>query len=251
MARAAPLSLFPRRSLSRGRIREHCGAMASPKVHRYPYPRPAVTVDVAVFAADSLHPRTPPRLRVLLIRRGKAPFAGRWALPGGFVDADEDLPDAARRELREETGLQVALGPQLGAYGTPGRDPRGHTVSVAYLAWCPGAPPAVHGLDDAVEADWHDARRPPPLAFDHRDVLRDALARLAAMADAAPGRGEFVTLLPASFGSGEAVELCAAAGRIRATPALRAAVLRTLRRCPRLRRLGATGREARFARSER
>lgn len=228
--------------------------MASRKLHSYPYPRPAVTVDVAVFAADASDPRAAPRLRVLLIRRGKAPFAGRWALPGGFVDHDEDLPDAARRELREETGLQVALGPQLGAYGTPGRDPRGHTVSIAYLAWCAGAPREVRGLDDALEARWHDARRPPPLAFDHREVLRDAVARLAQMASGADG--EFVALLPPTFGSRAAVDLCAAAGPRRPTPALRAAVLRALGRCPDVRRLEGRGlkgrgREARFKRSNR
>lgn len=226
--------------------------MASRKLHSYPYPRPAVTVDVAVFAADASDPRAAPRLRVLLIQRGKAPFAGRWALPGGFVDADEDLPDAARRELREETGLHVALGPQLGAYGTPGRDPRGHTVSVVYLAWCPGAPQVVHGLDDAVEAGWHDARRPPPLAFDHREVLRDAVARLEQMAE--PAQAEFVALLPPTFGSRAAIELCAAAGRSRPTPTLATAVLRALRRCPGVRRLAGEGlagkgREAQFKRS--
>lgn len=223
--------------------------MASRKLHSYPYPRPAVTVDIAVFAADAPDPRAAPRLRVLLIRRGKAPFAGRWALPGGFVDADEDLPDAVRRELREETGLQVALGPQLGAYGTPGRDPRGHTVSIAYLAWCSGTPREVRGLDDAIEAGWHDARRPPPLAFDHREVLRDAVARLAQMASGT--QGEFVTLLPPIFGSRAAVELCAAAGATPPTPAMRAAVLRTLRRCPHVRRLEGEGRAARFKRSGR
>ena len=222
--------------------------MASRKLHSYPYPRPAVTVDVAVFAADAPDPRAAPRLRVLLIRRGKDPFAGRWALPGGFVDADEDLADAARRELREETGLQVALGPQFGAYGTPGRDPRGHTVSVAYLAWCSGTPAVVHGLDDAVDAAWHDARRPPRLAFDHREVLRDAVARLEQMVGTAPAPGEFVSLLPATFGSREAVELCAAAGATQPMPALRTAVLRVLHRCPRVRRLEGEGREALFER---
>ena len=95
----------------------------------YEYPRPAVTCDVVAFTmrADDL--------AVLLIRRKRDPFAGHWALPGGFVDRDEALGRAAARELAEETGLTGVKMDQLGAYGDPGRDPRGHTVSVAYVAF--------------------------------------------------------------------------------------------------------------------
>ena len=172
--------------------------------HTYPYPRPSLTVDVVVFTADA------GRLKVLLIRRGRAPFAGRWALPGGFVDQDEDLPVAAARELVEETGLDARLGPQLGAYGTPGRDPRGHTVSVVYLAWAPGAP-AVTGLDDATDARWQPARRPPKLAFDHRDVLRDAVGELERRANL--GLEACLELLPTTFSVPQVQELWIAAGR--------------------------------------
>ena len=117
----------------------------------YEYPRPAVTVDVAVFAhrAGELH--------VLLIERKHEPFMGAWALPGGFVDANEALVDAALRELREETGLSLtrAALTQVGAFGDPGRDPRGHTVSVAYVTEVDAATAAVQAGDDAARAEWH------------------------------------------------------------------------------------------------
>src|SRR6476659_9095607 len=95
--------------------------------HTYEYPRPALTVDVAIVTRDA-----PPR--VLLIRRKKDPFAGSWALPGGFVDENERLVAAARRELEEETGVKVHDLEQLYTAGDPGRDPRGWTVSVVFLA---------------------------------------------------------------------------------------------------------------------
>lgn len=143
----------------------------------YDYPRPAVTVDTVVCTLGERG-----ELRVLLIRRRNDPYAGRWALPGGFVDEHEDLPDAARRELREETGLAVGPLRSLGAYGTPGRDPRGHTVGAAFLALlADGAGDAVAG-DDAAECGWFPLRRPPALAFDHADMLRDARARLGELA---------------------------------------------------------------------
>src|SRR5262245_44480516 len=90
------------------------------KLHSYPYPRPALTVDLVIVSRS----RTP---KVLLIRRRHEPFAGRWALPGGFVDEGESLEEAARRELREETGISVKELEQLRTFGEPGRDPRGWT----------------------------------------------------------------------------------------------------------------------------
>lgn len=143
----------------------------------YDYPRPAVTVDTVLCT-----PGGHGELRVLLIRRAHDPFAGCWALPGGFVDAHEDLPTAARRELREETGVAIRRVVQLGAYGTPGRDPRGHTVGVAFLALvAPGAAEAQAG-DDAAACGWFSLRRPPRLAFDHGVMLRDARRRLGELA---------------------------------------------------------------------
>jgi 8-oxo-dGTP diphosphatase len=133
------------------------------------HPRPALTADVvAVQPGD-----TP---RVLLVRRGNDPFAGKWALPGGFVEEGERPEDAARRELAEETGLTYDGALRIvGVYGDPGRDPRGWTVSAAYLAFVTGEA-AVAGSDDAAEARWFLADELPPLAFDHDVIVRDALA---------------------------------------------------------------------------
>src|SRR5262249_42887352 len=114
---------------------------------------------------------------VLLIRRAREPFKNRWALPGGFVDANESLEAAAARELREETGIKRARLAQIGAFGDPGRDPRGHTVSIVFGALLARKPRAIAG-DDAAELGWHSAINPPKLAFDHRKILRMALERL-------------------------------------------------------------------------
>jgi 8-oxo-dGTP diphosphatase len=140
------------------------------------HPPFAVTADVvALSEADG------DRL-VLLVTRGSDPFGGRLALPGGFVDPDEDLADAARRELLEETGVSAPDCPlvQVGAYGNPDRDPRMRTVSVAFLLRL-AAPAEAKGGDDASSAGWHRVRdvleRDDRLAFDHDLILRDALRR--------------------------------------------------------------------------
>ena len=139
--------------------------------HCYEYPRPAVTVDIVLFVGLE------DRIEVLLIKRARPPFRGRWAFPGGFVDADESLEDAARRELVEETGITGVKLNQLGAFGDPGRDPRGHTVSIVFTALLDDKPIAV-AADDAAEALWHSARRPPRLAFDHGKILHLALEQV-------------------------------------------------------------------------
>jgi len=137
------------------------------------YERPSVTVDIALFtyAAE--------RLQVLLIRRGAEPFAGAWALPGGFVEIDESLEAAAARELFEETGVQGVFLEQLAAFGDPDRDPRGRVISIAYIASA-GADimATTRAGDDASAAAWFDVYDPPPLAFDHDRILRVALQRL-------------------------------------------------------------------------
>jgi 8-oxo-dGTP diphosphatase len=119
---------------------------------------------------------------VLLVKRGRPPFQGSWALPGGFVD-EYELPEVgARRELAEETGL--ALGADVpftlvGVYGERGRDPRGWTVSVVFAAQVSDDAPAVAGADDAADARWFPAGAlPGPLAFDHDAVVADALRLL-------------------------------------------------------------------------
>ncbi len=139
------------------------------------YPIFAVTADVVLLAGEG------DDLRVLLIRRGRPPYQGALALPGGFVDIDEDLAEAARRELAEETGIQGVELTQLGAYGAPDRDPRGRTVGIAYVGWVPAPLPATAG-DDAAEAGWFAVRevldsatQESALAFDHEAILTDAL----------------------------------------------------------------------------
>ncbi len=141
-----------------------------PPPYCYDYPRPAVTVDLAVFRRDRKG------LRVLMIRRKHDPFAGSWALPGGFVEIEEAFEDAARRELLEETGF-AAKGPIgfVGVFGDPGRDPRGRTISMVYATAVAKAKKKVAGGDDASEADWLDPRSLQGLAFDHDKVLARAL----------------------------------------------------------------------------
>jgi 8-oxo-dGTP diphosphatase len=146
-------------------------ARSKKRTFSYPYPRPALTVDVALVTVE-------PRPRVLLIQRKHDPFAGRWALPGGFVDEGERLIDAARRELKEETGLEYADLEQLHTFGDPGRDPRGWTVSVAYLARVLPDQLSPVAADDAAAVGWFLLNAPPELAFDHAEILARVRYRL-------------------------------------------------------------------------
>ncbi|MGR8011387.1 NUDIX hydrolase [Streptomyces hypolithicus] len=138
----------------------------------------AVTVDLAVFTVrDS-------RLHVLLIRRGQAPYAGAWALPGGFILPREDAEAAARRELAEETGLSQESAAalhleQLRTYSEPDRDPRMRVVSVAYTALVPDLPEP-RGGGDAAHAQWTPAGSALTLAFDHGQIIADARGRIGA-----------------------------------------------------------------------
>jgi len=139
----------------------------------YKYPRPALTADCVVFATAEDE-----GLQLLLIRRGGEPFRGQWALPGGFVNMDEDLHAAALRELEEETGFHPARLEQIGAYGRPDRDPRGRVITIAFLALVRRPDDPVRGGTDAEEAAWFPADQLPPLAFDHALLIEDARAML-------------------------------------------------------------------------
>ena len=135
--------------------------------YTYEYPRPSVTADCVVITKED----TP---QVLLIQRGFEPFKGCWALPGGFMNMDETTEQCAIRELEEETGLKISDVRQIGAFSKIDRDPRGRTITVAYLAIV-DAPLEVKGLDDAAKAQWFLLSALPPLAFDHADILREAI----------------------------------------------------------------------------
>jgi 8-oxo-dGTP diphosphatase len=141
------------------------------KRYTYDYPRPAVTVDIIVITRGR-------RPRVLLVRRKHDPFADWWAIPGGFVEMDETLEATARRELKEETGLSVHGLEQLYTFGDPGRDPRGRTISVAYLADVEKDQVNARAGDDAAEVGWFSLLRPPALAFDHNEILGHVRRRL-------------------------------------------------------------------------
>lgn len=135
----------------------------------YDYPRPGLTADVVVVCRTTG--------RVLFIRRKNDPFKGCWALPGGFVDIEEESSDAAIRELKEETGIELLHKPDfIGLYDAPKRDPRGRTVSAVYIAVFNDSEPEVKPADDADDFSWFDPTQVvKQLAFDHNKILIDAM----------------------------------------------------------------------------
>ncbi len=135
--------------------------------YTYKYPRPAVTADCIVITRE----KNP---QILLIERGGEPFKGCWAFPGGFLNMDETTEQCAIRELYEETGLSVMDIMQIGAYSKVDRDPRGRTITVAYISVIEKAE-LVAGNDDAAQAKWFPLSSLPKLAFDHEEILKDAL----------------------------------------------------------------------------
>ncbi|MCZ2341424.1 MAG: NUDIX hydrolase [Bacteroidales bacterium] len=139
--------------------------------YRYDYPRPALTVDLVLVTRE----RMP---RVLLIQRKGEPFAGAWALPGGFVNAGEGLAEAAQREMMEETGVTVDTLEQLYTAGDPGRDPRGWTISVVFLAQMEAHEVQAVAGDDAAAVRWFRFDQLPELAFDHAMILERARIRI-------------------------------------------------------------------------
>jgi 8-oxo-dGTP diphosphatase len=138
----------------------------------YEYPRPMVTTDIAVFK------KSIPTVSILLIKRLNPPFQNQWALPGGFLDQDESLLDCAYRELKEETSLEGIELEQLYTFGNPGRDPRGHCVTIIYYGWVTESNENVVAGDDAREAAWFPVDKLPVLAFDHHSIIEMAIKKL-------------------------------------------------------------------------
>lgn len=135
--------------------------------YTYEYPRPALTADVVVITREA-------EPKVLLIERGNEPYKGCWAFPGGFMNMDETTEQCAIRELNEETNLVINHLRQIGTYSKVERDPRGRTITVAYLAVI-DCPLAASAQDDAARVQWFPLNAPPTLAFDHADILADAI----------------------------------------------------------------------------
>ena len=140
--------------------------------YRYEYPRPMVTVDTVIFTVQDND------LKVLLVKRAAEPFRGAWAIPGGFVNIDESLEDAARRELYEETNVSDIYLEQLYTFGGPDRDPRGRVISVAYFALISAEHHELAARTDAAEVAWFSVYKLPKVAFDHASIVEYALQRL-------------------------------------------------------------------------
>ncbi len=134
--------------------------------YSYKYPHPSVTTDCVIFGFDGV------KLKVLLVERGMAPYKGRWAFPGGFLNMDESAEEGALRELKEETGLEGAYIRQFHTFSAPQRDPRERVITIAYYALVKMQ--EVKGGDDASDARWFALDEVPPLAFDHDQILRKA-----------------------------------------------------------------------------
>lgn len=138
----------------------------------YNWPRPMVTVDVAVFDI-SISDNKP---KILLIKRGNEPFKEQWAFPGGFVEMDEELEEAAARELAEEAGLTGVKLEQLRTFGKCGRDPRGRNITIVFIGIAKNT--KIKGGDDAADAQWFSIDDLPQMGFDHNDVADAAIKKL-------------------------------------------------------------------------
>jgi 8-oxo-dGTP diphosphatase len=151
--------------------------MAKNHQYTYEYPRPMVSVDTVVFTVRD------GRLELVGIRRKHEPYAGQWALPGGFIEMDETLSESAGRELYEEVGIKDVFLEQSATFGRPGRDPRGRVVSVTYIAAVDWRRHPLRADDDAAEAAWLPVADLPPLAFDHDEIVAYAVTRLKELID--------------------------------------------------------------------
>jgi 8-oxo-dGTP diphosphatase len=138
------------------------------RTYTYAYPRPMVTADVAVL-------RLMESPEILLVKRKHPPYQADWALPGGFMEMEETLEEAARRELMEETGIRAGELIRFDMYDAPGRDPRGRTITQVFIMiWKEEMGSPVAG-SDAGELAWFDLHSLPPLAFDHLQIVRDVI----------------------------------------------------------------------------
>ncbi len=163
-------------------------------MYQYEYPHPAVTTDVVIFTVRDK------QLKLLLIMRGGEPYKGKWALPGGFVQLDEDLESGARRELAEETGVSGVYLEQLYTYGAVDRDPRERVITVAYYALIPSDQIVLQAATDAEAVGWFSMDESPELAFDHQNIVDMAHQRLISKLDYSTIAFQF---MPEEFTLGE------------------------------------------------
>lgn len=143
--------------------------MESEKKYCYVYPRPAVTTDCVVFGLSGKE------INLLLVERKNEPYKGYWAIPGGFLNMDEDAKTGAQRELTEETGLSNIPLIQFHTFSAVNRDPRHRTISIAYYTIVKLDEHTVQAGDDAAQAQWFPLHQLPPLAFDHTDIVQTAI----------------------------------------------------------------------------
>ncbi len=141
------------------------------QMYTYKYPRPALTADCVIFTLD--------KDEILLIRRKNEPYKNCWAFPGGFMEMNETLEACARRELKEETHIEVKDLFEIGSFSSVERDPRGRVITVAYYGFSDKKKTKMKALDDAAEVAWHKLSDLPPLAFDHKEILERALRLLS------------------------------------------------------------------------
>ena len=192
---------------------EEASFLASYRLDKYP--RPSVAADIVALTLRSEPTgnwRAPERRNaaILLVKRGGHPFKGRWALPGGFLQPGESLEQCARRELREETGLEASALVPLAPRSAPGRDPRGWILACPYLCIVTAGAEGVRGGDDAAAAEWRPLAEPSRrLAFDHDEILAGALARLR---ESAAARDLAFAFVPEAFTLAELRAVCLAFG---------------------------------------
>ena len=163
------------------------------------YDRPSVATDIVIMAYRES------RLEVLLIQRKNDPYKGQWALPGGFVEMDESVETSAQREAKEETGMSDLKLIQVGVFGSPDRDPRTRVISSAFMTLVRPYKAKARAGDDAASVGWFPVKRPPELAFDHKEIILKSRERLREIAVLTP---RLFDLLPRKFSRDDFRQLC-------------------------------------------